>query len=412
MPEDILKAHLGGRLMALKKADGGVRPLSCGSILRRIIARAVCKVEADALRELGGPHQYGISRPAGVEVMHKILVASAEERPAAAFLSFDCKNAFNMITRPAIRAACAGTFLGHVADVWYRHSSTHWFWDSSGKAWPVQSARGVDQGCPLSPGLFCAALAPALASIDQRLRALDPQARVYAYLDDIFVVIDTRFAADAVSATREALQGIGLELQLTRSKLWVPDTAAPAPAQVAIQRVSELRCLGNAMHFSTAALDADDQHRLGAPLAPDSRFEASLETLDTFLGKVLALLAKGLRVQTAFVLLRTFVGGANNHLLRVCFANDAWCAEYDNRVVAFLRQLLDTAHPAAAATGVAAVPGRRLGVSVCRFDPECRVYCVVGAMPFWRRRCARVALCRRPSGPGAADGRCPDTRGG
>ena len=339
-PVDTLRAHLGGRLVALKKADGGVRPLSCGSILRRIVARAACKVEADVLRELGGPHQYGISRPAGVEVMHKILVASAEERPAAAFLSFDCKNAFNMITRPAIRRACRETTLGRIADAWYSDSSTHWFWDASGKAWQVDSARGVDQGCPLSPGLFCAALAPALKDIDQHIRSVDPQARVYAYLDDIFVVVDSRFVAETISGTKEALQGVGLELNLAKSKLWVPEPAAPVPAPAAVQMVRELRCLGNTMHFARATLDEDDQHRLGAPVACGSRFDASLESLDNFLRRIRDLHGKGLRLQTVFTLLRTFVGGANNHLLRGCLADEAWCGEYDHRVVVFLEELL------------------------------------------------------------------------
>ncbi|CAK0809166.1 unnamed protein product, partial [Prorocentrum cordatum] len=54
VPGDTLKAHLRSRLMALKQADCGARPLSCGSNLLHIIALAAREVEPDALRELGG----------------------------------------------------------------------------------------------------------------------------------------------------------------------------------------------------------------------------------------------------------------------------------------------------------------------------------------------------------------------
>ena len=44
LPEDTLKANLAGRLVALVKPNGGVRPLAMGSVMRRLAARAACAV--------------------------------------------------------------------------------------------------------------------------------------------------------------------------------------------------------------------------------------------------------------------------------------------------------------------------------------------------------------------------------
>eukprot|EP00969_Alexandrium_andersonii_P170329 7531137-Alexandrium_andersonii.AAC.1 len=36
-----LDFHLGGRLLALRKAGSGLRPLACGSVLRRLVGKGV-----------------------------------------------------------------------------------------------------------------------------------------------------------------------------------------------------------------------------------------------------------------------------------------------------------------------------------------------------------------------------------
>eukprot|EP00973_Karenia_brevis_P047955 6655163-Karenia_brevis.AAC.1 len=54
LPADFLEANLGARLIAARKPDGGVRPLACGSVLRRLAARAACRVLQRELREAVG----------------------------------------------------------------------------------------------------------------------------------------------------------------------------------------------------------------------------------------------------------------------------------------------------------------------------------------------------------------------
>ena len=149
--------------------NGSIRPLACGSVLRRIVAKAICRVQRDSLREAGGPRQYGISRAAGLETMHKSLSALAESHPRHVFMAFDAKNAFNSLSRCAVLRAFAGIPLGLMVSAMYGQPTQHLFWDDLGCGSRISAQRGVDQGCPLSPALFSAAIAPALQDLENRL---------------------------------------------------------------------------------------------------------------------------------------------------------------------------------------------------------------------------------------------------
>ena len=56
-PAGALAANLGARLMALRKPNGKVRPVACGSVLRRLAARSACAVFRDDIRTACGEHQ-------------------------------------------------------------------------------------------------------------------------------------------------------------------------------------------------------------------------------------------------------------------------------------------------------------------------------------------------------------------
>ena len=342
-PDDAVRAHLSGRLIAMRKPNGKLRPLACGSVLRRLAAKGVCRPMATELRAAGGERQYGIGRKAGTEVMHKVLTILSEARPKHAFLSFDAKNAFNSMHRSAVRRAFAGTPLGKVTGVWYGQSTEHRYWDSKGRYWKVGAARGLDQGCPLSPGLFSAALAPCLREILSRLQQLDPHAEVYAYLDDIFVVIDAGHAEAAAAVTSDAVGKVGLSLELSKTKAWTPDSTVALPASLEARRVDNLTCLGNTLPFVAASRDLTSS-TVGAAQVPvcSAGSPAPVQAaLEAFTDKLRTLRAKGLRVQTAWALFRTYVNGASNHILRGCWAGAEWCEQYDQTVLEFVEALLE-----------------------------------------------------------------------
>ena len=143
--EGMLQAHLSGRIIALKKKGGGIRPVSCGSVLRRIAGRATCQVSKQVLKEAWGPLQYGVGRTAGVETVHKTLAVLAAARPDAAFLSLDATNAFNAVSRNAIRAGISANapVLARTAAAWYGRPVLHHWWDQSGRHYTLKAERGV-----------------------------------------------------------------------------------------------------------------------------------------------------------------------------------------------------------------------------------------------------------------------------
>jgi hypothetical protein len=207
----------------------------------------------------------------------------------------------------------------------------------------VVSERGLDQGCPLSPGLFSAALAPCLADLLDQLRCLDPNAEVYAYLDDVFVVIEAEHTTAAASLAAVALGRVGLSLEPSKTKVWTPEADVILPAAAAEWRRTELTCLGNTLPFVKASQDlsqeADGATRvpLGS-VADPSPVKAALDGLSE---KLAGLQAKGLRKQSVWVLFRTYVNGASNHVLRACLASSDWCEQYDAAVVSFVERLVE-----------------------------------------------------------------------
>ena len=57
LPGDFTTANLGARLVALRKKNGKLRPVACGSVLRRLAAKAACEVFKEELKDACGPYQ-------------------------------------------------------------------------------------------------------------------------------------------------------------------------------------------------------------------------------------------------------------------------------------------------------------------------------------------------------------------
>ena len=67
IPEFARPAFFGANLCALKKKDGGVRPIAIGSIYRRLAARIAAKHAATKLAPRFRPVQLGVGVAGGAE---------------------------------------------------------------------------------------------------------------------------------------------------------------------------------------------------------------------------------------------------------------------------------------------------------------------------------------------------------
>ena len=60
LPQECIKANLGARLIVLRKKNGTLRPVACGSVIRRLAARAACEEWKDEIQEACGTNQYAV----------------------------------------------------------------------------------------------------------------------------------------------------------------------------------------------------------------------------------------------------------------------------------------------------------------------------------------------------------------
>ena len=102
VPEEVMDALRCGRLMALKKPDGGVRGIVVGDVMRRVVARTIAQQVADRVEEATSPHQYALKTKAGCETVAHILQALTDADPNATVVSVDGIGAFDLISRNAM----------------------------------------------------------------------------------------------------------------------------------------------------------------------------------------------------------------------------------------------------------------------------------------------------------------------
>ena len=90
----------GAPLYALRKPDGGVRPIAVGESLRRLVSKCCAQARSvkDMAKELLEPWQLGVGTRARTEVLIRAVNAVVAEHghdPSLAMLKIDFTDAFN-----------------------------------------------------------------------------------------------------------------------------------------------------------------------------------------------------------------------------------------------------------------------------------------------------------------------------
>lgn len=92
----------GANLCALKKKDGGIRPIAVGCTYRRLTAKICCKAVAATLQDYFQPTQLGFGSKGGCEAAVHSLRTFLHLRRGEVLLKVDIKNAFNSVDRGAM----------------------------------------------------------------------------------------------------------------------------------------------------------------------------------------------------------------------------------------------------------------------------------------------------------------------
>ena len=205
-PPQVRTLLFGGKLLALNKKDGGLRPIAVGYYWRRLASKCANSYALEKLGSYFGHVQLGVGVPGGCEAaIHAARRFVSDMSRDQVVVKLDFKNAFNSIHRDIMLELVASELpeLYHFCHLAYGASTTLQFGDEA-----IWSAEGVQQGDPLGPLLFCLVLHPILLSLDSPLKI--------GFMDDVTLGGDIALVADDVE--RIAIQGASVGLELNHAK--------------------------------------------------------------------------------------------------------------------------------------------------------------------------------------------------
>ena len=148
-PPSICPHFFSASLVALRKKNGGIRPIAAGCMLRRLAAKCAVFFALQSTPELLAPRQLGFRVAHGVGVAaHATRVVHDNLQSNEAIVKEDFENAFNCIRQDKLLAAVEEfipELLPFVHSVYGVPSLLWWGEDE------VHSSEGMQQGDPLRP---------------------------------------------------------------------------------------------------------------------------------------------------------------------------------------------------------------------------------------------------------------------
>ena len=107
IPPAVQEAIRLGRLTALQKANGGVRGIVAGDIVRRLVARTMSQQLMESVQAATAPFQYAMSTKSGCEYLVHALQGLTLEKLRATVMSIDGISANDLVSRESMLQALA-----------------------------------------------------------------------------------------------------------------------------------------------------------------------------------------------------------------------------------------------------------------------------------------------------------------
>ena len=253
-PPSIQKILFGGKLLALNKPDGGLRPIAIGYYWRRLAAKCANSIALKYLGNYFSPIQLGVGVKGGCEAAIHATRRFCSSMPSDHILvKLDFQNAFNSIHREAVLHAVANHIpaLYPFCHLTYSSHTSLTFGDGF-----VSSEDGVQQGDPLGPLLFCLTIHPLLISLQSNFKV--------CFMDDLTLGGTAKMVERDIERTKETGAALGLWLNSTKCELLQADQRK----QLHLNRDSPMSLFKQ--------LDIDSAYLLGAPIMPGNAMNSIL----------------------------------------------------------------------------------------------------------------------------------------
>ena len=205
-PPEVTEVLFGGKLFALKKKSGGIRPIAIGYTWRRLAAKCANRFAIAQLGDKLLPVQLGVNVSGGCEaIVHATRRFTSKMAADDVIVKLDFTNAFNCLRRDIMLQTVADELpcLYRFCHLAYGTSTKLRFGDQA-----IWSQEGVQQGDPLGPLLFCLTIQPLLRSLSSELIA--------AFMDDL--TLGGQVSAVAADVNTILSDGFKYGLQINSSK--------------------------------------------------------------------------------------------------------------------------------------------------------------------------------------------------
>ena len=202
-------------LTALRKKDGGIRPIAVGNTLRRLVSKVASRPVIQALASQLAPIQLGVGVQGGCEAaahaIRSVTQRVSSPRPTGdgrILVKLDMKNAFNSIRRDHLLDVCH-TRIPSLYPLAHLAYSTPSLLLASNEL--IESASGVQQGDPLGPLLFALA-------VDDIARSATSPLNIW-YLDDASLGGPLDVVVKDLERMIPDLAAIGLQINPAKSEI-------------------------------------------------------------------------------------------------------------------------------------------------------------------------------------------------
>ena len=149
VPGEVMEILRMGRIAALSKPDGGVRGITVGDILRRLVARTIAQQYSKRVEIATAPFQCALSTRVGCECIAHVIQTLTGIDEEATVVSIDGVGAFDLISRNAMLQALleidGGDQIMPFVRQLYGRPSTHLSEDEMGEVHEIAQGEGGER---------------------------------------------------------------------------------------------------------------------------------------------------------------------------------------------------------------------------------------------------------------------------